>query len=470
MSETLLNNPVEFTPSGHQAQDDLSHERLYFGALTSNDTIRSNEKHSLAVDAYHIGSLAIGSTLEAAQVTGQPFVPEFPSPYPSKDLKPFWGTNYDDFKISRVIPEQKRRSVALLEEKATTIAGLKTGEVEDFNHRATGGFEEAFNTRQTDENTEFTFNNLTIPEFLRTAKESDTTNTTWKAWLENGATQAQKENFAQWYTAEVTTLASPESRKAKIEEFKTDYQDRVKSAMTEGWIDGKHQRHLKKSIGKTKLNFFSPFSQTATEFGGANFESMLTKNSIILPIGAAKPVAVHELGHTFAGVDQLGIAKIMVGDRPAKDTPKGFEKSAAEFVYTALNEGFNEHMTTSLMNGSPEIINPKARAEAAAEDRTASELYTAYRELFGELVAGPEANGIITLSEIKQISSFMVERDMEGFSQFVSAKWSGRPVIKEMFQTMSDFFEARSVRQTGQGLAKLLISGLYDKPGESKAA
>lgn len=468
MPETPSVNPFDANYQPNQAAEVMRHQHFMPHELTSQDMIRNNERNSVTVDAYHIGQLATASTLKAAMAVGSPYKPELTTPYTEKDLKPWRAFKDEGFGFQKVVPEQKIAQVGYLNERLNDITALTPAEIEGFTLDAGKGFEKAFvglNWMYGLGNVDFTFDNLAVPTFLRDAKELSGADH-WKVWLKD-APQAQKENFAQWYTAELTALATPEARTAKIDALKGAYKDKVTAAMEEGWIDSKHQRHLDKTMRKVKLSFFSPFSSTAQEFGGVNISSMFTKNSIVLPIGVGEHISDHEFGHTFAGIDQKGLAKELFTGRPKDDIPSSAEKEAFGYLFTALNEGFNDHMTGALKYGKAGIINPAVRAEQGVEIPDASEGYTLCRELFGALVAGPDANGVVSDEEFKHVNSFLIEQDMPGFSDYVSRKWGNRPVIKELYDVLHEHYQASQPDLTD----KVVIGKMMNRlAGEKLAA
>ncbi|MEO8105657.1 MAG: hypothetical protein ABI602_05005 [Candidatus Saccharibacteria bacterium] len=438
----------------------VEHRSLYLDALTTNEAVKTYERQSLAVDAYNIGRLAVGTELYTATTVGGPIEIDLPTPFERKDLRRKLGIDLVEGKFGTTVPkrtqsldrtlkvELKLASEVKTESAATEYIEARTSEFDSFLSKHTGR-----------ENQEFTFKNLTIPSVLRNAKERDGLTKSWVAWLAKGATKSQKENFAQWYNSEVVSLSNPETRQQTVEAMKQNYSNKVGQAMAEGWIDTKHQKHLERTVKKAKVNFFSPFSQTADSFGGANYTSLFENNSIVLPIGANQEVTVHEFGHSFAGVNMPAFEKSLglVGDKGIAFDLR--TTKARDALFTTLNEGYNEHMAQALLHGSPEIVNPELRSERGLESDTASKDYAAFRHVYGVLLGGPEGEGTVNKDDLTYVISTMVEGDISGFDEFLTNKWGGRPILKELYEATMEMF-SQSSTWSGAIYADKLIATL----------
>ncbi|MFS8118711.1 MAG: hypothetical protein ACMG55_09510, partial [Microcoleus sp.] len=209
--------------------------------------------------------------------------------------------------------------------------------------------------------------------------------------------------------------------------MKTEYATTISDAMKDGWVDTKHQKKLIKTLDKSDVAFFSPFGKLTNQFSGARQDGQ-----VVLPIMAGPALSVHELGHAFAGVDVKNMDKYL-GKHLGKEAMSSLGEAKQAF-YTILDEGFNEHMTVSLLNGDPEVISPKSRQSGTQKPEG---IYAEYRETFATLVNGNTKSEALTKSDLKALTSSMIEGDFTAFADFVNARWDGRDVITEAFQTVA---------------------------------
>jgi hypothetical protein len=205
--------------------------------------------------------------------------------------------------------------------------------------------------------------------------------------------------------------------------------------MSHGWINPRHLATLSERIDGTEVRFFSPFGRMPEEVGGFMQE---TANSrlVLLPSVTGEAMSVHELGHAFAGINGASMRKYYEGK--LGDLGAQHRESAMVDLFHVLNEGYNEHMTSALISGSPEVISPLDRDQRGiAEPAGSSEIYEHYREVFSALIGGTA--GTVSRSDIEEVVDTMVDRDFSSFARLVDRKWPHRDVLVKMLDTAQEW-------------------------------
>lgn len=406
---------------------------------------RANEAHELAADVQHIGSVALFSEVQAANVVGNPTEVNVPNPIAGYSEKRTPKSLYGKGK------ERYGRITATLAGADEALGDLQTsldnyaasgevgGTLQDVAPSSRGT--DVLRHMQDDGNQEMILSGADISPFLKVSKDltaeaqgKEANEFSWQDWFKS-ASEEQLTNFSQWYTERLKTLADPESKAEYVEGLKSDYKDRVGQAMQEGWIpDGKvHQAALATRMARVDVRFFSPFGRMPDHVGGLAQKRGFGKNILVLPTFAGEQVTVHELGHAFAGIDGSSMRNYFTGkigkEQVARKNPR------LEHLYTILNEGYNDHMTAALIDGEPTTIIPTEReAKGVVETEGSSELYHAYREIFGILMGGED--GKVTNADMKEMVDSMVIGNFGSFAHQLSAKWGGRDVLVEVLEVV----------------------------------
>ncbi len=429
----------------------ISHRFIHLNAISAPEDLLDFEKHSLAADAFMVGSLAVASSVEAAQATGQPSEVSLPNPYTPADLKTKWGLTFSKVDFTpqlKDVPESARARSGVLDDENERIASLDGQTSADFVHDGRKRFDMAFEGQFfSGPNVEFTFDNMAIPPIINNARR-DSDAASWRSWLTTGANPQQKENFAQWYTSEVAKVSQPETRATTIATLKQNYEGRVVQAMQDGWIDPKHYSRLQKNTKRADIHFFSPFSGTADQFGGIHAESEFMKSGILLPVAPSEYLVTHELGHAFGGVNSTELNQIIYAGKQKDYIPSNHEMQASAYLYSLVNEGYNEHVNLGLLTGQATTINPALRAEAGLESAGDSTDYQQRRGLFGQLVSGPGGNGQVSTDELRSVTTLMIERNTKGLDAYLTKKWGGQPVIKQMYDSLLESISATGYEPT----------------------
>jgi hypothetical protein len=402
---------------------------------------RANEIHELAADIQHIGAVALFSEVQVGNIVGGPVEVNVPNPVSGysevRTTKSLFGKGKERYE--RITAHLTGADEALTDLQSGLNNYAFSGEVGrtlqdvDPNSRGT----EVLRDVQSNGNQEMILQGADIPSFLKTSKDltaeaqgRDPSEFAWEEWFKS-ASEEQLANFSQWYTERLRMLSNPERKSEYIEALKTDYERRVVQAMQEGWIpDGKvHKAALTTRIARADIRFFSPFGRMPEYAGGLAQKRGLGKNILLLPTIAGEQVTVHELGHVFAGIDGGSMRSYFISKLGKEQAAR--KNHRLEHVYTILNEGYNDHMAAALIDGDPTTIVPAERdARGIIETEGSSELYKAYREIFGVLMGGED--GKITSADMKEVVDSMVVGNFGQFAHKISAKWGGRDVLVEI--------------------------------------
>lgn len=406
---------------------------------------RANEAHELAADIQHIGSVALFSEVQAANRVGNPTEVTVPNPIAGHSERRTPGSYFGKGR------ERHRRITATLAGAGEALGDLQTGLSEySASGEVSGSLQDvAPHSRGTnvlrnmrdDGDQEMILRGADISPFLKASKDltaaaqgKEASEFSWQDWFRS-ASEEQLTNFSQWYTERLKTLADPESKAGYVEELKTDYKDRIGQAMQEGWIsdDKVHRTALTARVAQTDIRFFSPFGRMPDHVGGLAQKRGSDKSILVLPTFAGEQVTVHELGHAFAGIERSSMRNYFTSklgkEQVARKTPR------LEHLHTILNEGYNEHMTAALIDGDPTTIIPAEReARGIVETEGSSELYHAYREIFGVLMGGED--GKVSNADMKEMVSSMVVGNFGNFAHQLSTKWGGRDVLVEVLEVV----------------------------------
>ncbi len=417
-------------------EDPANHGEVLTGA---------NESHELAADMQHIGSVALFSEVQAGNIVGSPTEVTVPNPI----------AGYSEKRTPKSIfgkgKERYERITATLAGADEALGDLQTGLSYYAASDEVGGTlqgvapnsrgTEVLRYMQDNGNQQMILRGADISPFLKASKDltaeaqgKDPSELGWQDWFKS-ASDEQLTNFSQWYTERLKTLADPESKTEYIEALKAGYKDRVGQAMQEGWMpDGKvHRAALSARMARVDVRFFSPFGHMPDYVGGLAQKRGMGKNILLLPTLVGEQVTVHELGHAYAGIDGSSMRSYF-SDKIGKEQAAR-KNSRFEHLFTILNEGYNDHMTTALIDGDPTIIIPAERdGKGIMETKGGSELYKAYREIFGVLVGGED--GKITNADVKEIVDSMVIGNFGNFAHQLSTKWGGRDVLVEVLDVV----------------------------------
>ncbi len=407
---------------------------------------KAEEVLELAADVQHIGSVALFSEVQAGNIVGSSTEVSVPNPVAGYSEKRTPKTLFGKGK------ERYGRITAKLDGADKALSDLQTGlsgyaasseaslTLQGVALNSSGT--EVLRHMQNNGNQEMILRGSNVSPFLKLSKDlaakaqgKNPSEFGWQDWF-NSAKEEHLINFSQWYTERLKTLADPETKAEYVESLKTDYKDRVAQAMQEGWIpDGKlHKAALATRIARADVRFFSLFGRMPDHAGGLSEKSGLGKVIVFLPTLEGKKVTVHEFGHVFAGVDARNMRDYFIRTLGKEETWR--KNPRIEYLYTILNEGYNDHMTAALIDGHPTTIIPTERdAEGIVETEGSSEGYKVYREIFGVLMGGE--NGNVTNADIKDTVDSMVIGNFGQFAHQLSTKWGGRDVIGEVLEVVA---------------------------------
>lgn len=260
----------------------------------------------------------------------------------------------------------------------------------------------------------------------------------WQSWLKN-APKEQVANFAQWYVDRLETIADPAKREQFVRGQKDRYMEHIKNAVSAGWLNARHLKEAQKRVDDAKIVFFSPFGGVMTEFGAAA-QPDRRKALVALPTITSDHITTHEFGHVFKSFDFKGMHKWR-----RKDHADEYKFDASNQLATVINEGFDEHMTIALMTGSPNVLSPEDRdAQHIPHAHGESELYTAYRDVFADLIKG---DGV---SESGDIDMGQVADAIPNFADFralVASRWGGKDVLAEAFRIVDTIPNTHDIPQ-----------------------
>lgn len=406
---------------------------------------RANEAHELAADVQHIGSVALFSEVQAGNIVGSPIEVAVPNPvagYSEKRTpKSLFGKGKERHGRITATLAGADEALADLQTSLNTYAasGEASGTLHDIAPNSRGT--DVLRHMQDDGNQQMILSGADISPFLKVSKDltaeaegKEPSEFGWQDWFKS-ASEEQLNNFSQWYTERLKTLADPESKAEYVNALKADYKDRVGQAMQEGWIPESkvHKAALATRMARVDIRFFSPFGRMPDHVGGLAQKRGFGKNILVLPTFAGEQVTVHEMGHAFAGIDGNSMRGYFSGrigkEQVARKNPR------LEHMYTILNEGYNDHMTAALIDGDPTTIIPAERdAKGIVETEGSSELYKAYREIFGVLMGGE--NSKTTNTDMKEMVDSMVIGNFGNFAHHLSTKWGGRDVLVEVLDVV----------------------------------
>jgi hypothetical protein len=296
--------------------------------------------------------------------------------------------------------------------------------------------EDALRTPSGEPNREMILKDAAIPAFLRGRKDLAAElagvaadKYTWEEWLAT-ANNEQLTNFAQWYTVQLRTLANPETRNELVDQLKGDYALRVAGGMRNGWISPSLMNTLTDRLDAASVRFVSPFGRFVDDVAGL-VQNMPSRQIVVLPTIAGESMTTHELGHVFARIDGKQMYEYYVRKlgKPLADQ----EILIIRELYEMLNEGFNDHMTAALLQGSPAMVSPtERRAHGLDLLPGSSDLYKHYREAFAALMSGEEGN--TTEADIRNLVDVMTQPDFEGFAALLEGKWPHQDILTRLFQ------------------------------------
>lgn len=435
-------------------EKELQYSRTNRNFMATRVVDRDNEVRDLSADLVRFGAIALASEVETGIILGEPTsLPELASPIKESDLKK--RIMVDDtasgfFNVfKKEVPQYANESALAItqinnELRLFNSAATNPDNVSSYIKKKVSNLLGEQKTIQSG-NTEMLMAGSEISPFLR----EQIPKREWIDWM-TSASQEQIVNFSQWYAERLKVLSSPDKREVFTKQLEKDYTEKINKAITEGWINPRHQKKLEKSMANQKVIYFSPFGNIAeTEFAGARQDVTLSRVDIVALPTITDPgswVSTHEFGHGFAGVDYkkaLGVIKEVIG----KDNLENKLQTAEGIgiFLTIINEGFNDHMTAALIEGSPAVISAEERQEKGISiKKETSETYGIYRDAFAALVNGSNSELPLTTNEMSGIVDTMVDGDFYGFTQFVSKKWGGREVIKEIIGAIDRSFSAQT--------------------------
>jgi hypothetical protein len=282
---------------------------------------------------------------------------------------------------------------------------------------------------------------VATPPFLREQKATagdgldiPAADYSWERWLAT-ASEEQLTNFAQWYTEQLKVLADPVKREQLVGGLKESFERRVEQAMTDGWIDRRHQDRLVKSMQELTVRFASPFGSLPEHLSGLTQETE-TGHLVVLPSVPGEELVTHELGHVFANITTADLREHFrdtLGPLKADLQPLSITE-----VWDLLTEGFDEHLTVALLSGAPQIVRPSERdAQGIPELAVTSEMYRRYREAYAEIVGGEDQ--AVTTADIRELVDGMADRNVPGLANYLRRKWPNQDMLARLLDMATDY-------------------------------